>query len=88
MNQIYITTKKLPYFAMFNFLFVISQLPELVYLKSVGRYHQYVHNECLRRRSVNLICKKSVLQTAVWAIQLTLVVQTTGRTQSIYQGWI
>ncbi len=34
--QIYITTKKLPHFAIFNFLFVVSQMQKLQYLKSVG----------------------------------------------------
>ena len=34
--QIYITTKKLAHFPLFNFLFVISQLPKLQYVKSIG----------------------------------------------------
>ncbi|CAH1773129.1 unnamed protein product [Owenia fusiformis] len=36
LSKIYITTKRLQYFSLFNFLFVISQIPKLVYVKSVG----------------------------------------------------
>ena len=36
-QQIYITTKKYPYFALLNFLCVIAQMPKLVYVKSVGK---------------------------------------------------
>ena len=35
-SKIYVTTPKLPFFPIFNFLFVISQLPKLSYQKSVG----------------------------------------------------
>ena len=35
--QIYITTKKYPYFALLNFLCVTAQLSKLVYVKSVGK---------------------------------------------------
>lgn len=34
--QIYITTKKYPFFALLNFLCVIAQMSKLVYVKSVG----------------------------------------------------
>ncbi|XP_071117463.1 WASH complex subunit 5-like [Haliotis cracherodii] len=34
--KIYITTARLPYFPLFNFLFTISQLPKLVYNKSIS----------------------------------------------------
>ncbi|XP_071483871.1 WASH complex subunit 5-like [Diadema antillarum] len=34
--KIYITTKRLPYFSLFTFLFVVSQLPKLQYVKTVG----------------------------------------------------
>ncbi len=34
--QIYITTKRLPYFPIVNFLFLIAQLPKLQYNKSQG----------------------------------------------------
>ncbi|PIK50593.1 putative WASH complex subunit strumpellin-like [Apostichopus japonicus] len=34
--KIYITPKRLPYFSLFTFLFVITQLPKLDYVKSVG----------------------------------------------------
>ncbi|XP_070556885.1 WASH complex subunit 5-like [Ptychodera flava] len=34
-TKIYITTKRVPYFALFGFLFVISHLPKLQYTKSV-----------------------------------------------------
>uniref|UniRef100_A0A8D0HRZ0 WASH complex subunit 5 n=1 Tax=Sphenodon punctatus TaxID=8508 RepID=A0A8D0HRZ0_SPHPU len=36
LNKIYITTKRLPYFPMVNFLFLISQLPKLQYNKTLG----------------------------------------------------
>lgn len=34
--QIYITTKRLPYFPVVNFLFLIAQLPKLQYNKNLG----------------------------------------------------
>ncbi|XP_014669948.1 PREDICTED: WASH complex subunit strumpellin-like [Priapulus caudatus] len=34
--KIYVTTKRLPYLALFVFLFVIGQLPKLQYIKSLG----------------------------------------------------
>lgn len=34
--QIYITTKRLPYFPIVNFLFLIAQLPKLQYSKTQG----------------------------------------------------
>ncbi|XP_010788441.1 WASH complex subunit 5 [Notothenia coriiceps] len=36
LNKIYITTKRLPYFPIINFLFVIAQLPKLQYNKNQG----------------------------------------------------
>uniref|UniRef100_A0A8C6KPK3 WASH complex subunit 5 n=1 Tax=Nothobranchius furzeri TaxID=105023 RepID=A0A8C6KPK3_NOTFU len=36
LNKIYITTKRLPYFPIINFLFVIAQLPKLQYSKNQG----------------------------------------------------
>ncbi|EDO30084.1 predicted protein [Nematostella vectensis] len=36
LNKIYVTTKKYPFFAMLNFLCVISQIPKLIYMKSAG----------------------------------------------------
>lgn len=36
LNKIYITTKRLPYFPMVNFLFLIAQLPKLQYNKNLG----------------------------------------------------
>ncbi|XP_013908203.1 PREDICTED: WASH complex subunit strumpellin-like [Thamnophis sirtalis] len=36
LNKIYITTKRLPYFPIVNFLFLISQLPKLQYNKNSG----------------------------------------------------
>ncbi|KFO20414.1 WASH complex subunit strumpellin [Fukomys damarensis] len=36
LNKIYITTKRLPYFPVVNFLFLIAQLPKLQYNKSLG----------------------------------------------------
>ncbi|XP_034058607.1 WASH complex subunit 5 [Gymnodraco acuticeps] len=36
LNKIYITTKRLPYFHIINFLFVIAQLPKLQYNKNQG----------------------------------------------------
>uniref|UniRef100_A0A8C2WYS4 WASH complex subunit 5 n=1 Tax=Cyclopterus lumpus TaxID=8103 RepID=A0A8C2WYS4_CYCLU len=36
LNKIYITTKRLPYFPIINFLFVIAQLPRLLYNKNRG----------------------------------------------------
>ncbi|XP_026534918.1 WASH complex subunit 5 [Notechis scutatus] len=36
LNKIYITTKRLPYFPIVNFLFLISQLPKLQYSKNSG----------------------------------------------------
>ncbi|XP_039215762.1 WASH complex subunit 5 isoform X3 [Crotalus tigris] len=36
LNKIYITTKRLPYFPIVNFLFLISQLPKLQYSKHLG----------------------------------------------------
>lgn len=37
--KIYITTKRLPHFSLFNSLFVLSHLPKLVYSKSISKYH-------------------------------------------------
>jgi len=34
--QIYITTKRLPYFPIVNFLFLIAQLPKMQYNKTQG----------------------------------------------------
>ncbi|XP_074640557.1 WASH complex subunit 5-like isoform X2 [Tubulanus polymorphus] len=36
LTKIYITTEKMPYLAIFLFMLVISQLPKLVYMKTVG----------------------------------------------------
>uniref|UniRef100_A0A8D0WB04 WASH complex subunit 5 n=1 Tax=Sus scrofa TaxID=9823 RepID=A0A8D0WB04_PIG len=36
LNKIYITTKRLPYFPVVNFLFLIAQLPKLQYNKNLG----------------------------------------------------
>ncbi|KAK9513426.1 hypothetical protein VZT92_026962 [Zoarces viviparus] len=36
LNKIYITTKRLPYFPIINFLFIIAQLPKLQYNKNQG----------------------------------------------------
>ncbi|KAI0224187.1 hypothetical protein LSAT2_024791 [Lamellibrachia satsuma] len=36
LTKIYITTKRLSCLPLFNFLFIVSQLPKLVYLKSIG----------------------------------------------------
>ncbi|XP_032109113.1 WASH complex subunit 5 [Sapajus apella] len=36
LNKIYITTKRLPYFPIVNFLFLIAQLPKLQYTKNLG----------------------------------------------------
>ncbi|XP_076869010.1 WASH complex subunit 5 [Brachyhypopomus gauderio] len=36
LNKIYITTKRLPYFPIVNFIFLIAQLPKLQYTKSQG----------------------------------------------------
>ncbi|XP_021072099.1 WASH complex subunit 5 [Mus pahari] len=36
LNKIYITTKRLPYFPIVNFLFLIAQLPKLQYNKNLG----------------------------------------------------
>uniref|UniRef100_A0A3P8ZEI8 WASH complex subunit 5 n=1 Tax=Esox lucius TaxID=8010 RepID=A0A3P8ZEI8_ESOLU len=36
LNKIYITTKRLPYFPIVNFLFVITQLPKVQYSKNQG----------------------------------------------------
>uniref|UniRef100_A0A8D3D872 WASH complex subunit 5 n=1 Tax=Scophthalmus maximus TaxID=52904 RepID=A0A8D3D872_SCOMX len=36
LNKIYITTKRLPYFPIINFLFIIAQLPKLQYSKNQG----------------------------------------------------
>uniref|UniRef100_A0AAR2J0S3 WASH complex subunit 5 n=1 Tax=Pygocentrus nattereri TaxID=42514 RepID=A0AAR2J0S3_PYGNA len=36
LNKIYITTKRLPYFPIVNFLFLIAQLPKLQYSKNQG----------------------------------------------------
>uniref|UniRef100_A0A670JWH3 WASH complex subunit 5 n=1 Tax=Podarcis muralis TaxID=64176 RepID=A0A670JWH3_PODMU len=40
LNKIYITTKRLPYFPIVNFLFLISQLPKLQYSKNLARRSQ------------------------------------------------
>uniref|UniRef100_A0A8D1EZ19 WASH complex subunit 5 n=1 Tax=Sus scrofa TaxID=9823 RepID=A0A8D1EZ19_PIG len=37
LNKIYITTKRLPYFPVVNFLFLIAQLPKLQYNKNLAR---------------------------------------------------
>lgn len=37
-SQIYITTKRLPYFPIINFLFIIAQLPKLQYNKNQGKF--------------------------------------------------
>ncbi|XP_013376760.1 PREDICTED: WASH complex subunit strumpellin isoform X2 [Chinchilla lanigera] len=36
LNKIYITTKRLPYFPVVNFLFLIAQLPKLQYSRNLG----------------------------------------------------
>ncbi|XP_028609672.1 WASH complex subunit 5 isoform X1 [Grammomys surdaster] len=36
LNKIYVTTKRLPYFPIVNFLFLIAQLPKLQYNKNLG----------------------------------------------------
>ncbi|OWK04146.1 hypothetical protein Celaphus_00016207 [Cervus elaphus hippelaphus] len=36
LNKIYITTKRLPYFPVVNFLFLVAQLPKLQYNKNLG----------------------------------------------------
>ncbi|XP_043922537.1 WASH complex subunit 5 [Protopterus annectens] len=36
LNKIYITTKRLPYFPILNFLFLIAQFPKLQYIKNQG----------------------------------------------------
>lgn len=36
LNKIYVTTKRLPYFPVVNFLFLIAQLPKLQYSKNLG----------------------------------------------------
>lgn len=38
-KQIYITTKRLPYFPIINLLFIIAQLPKLQYNKNQGAFH-------------------------------------------------
>uniref|UniRef100_A0A8C0DSY1 WASH complex subunit 5 n=1 Tax=Balaenoptera musculus TaxID=9771 RepID=A0A8C0DSY1_BALMU len=40
LNKIYITTKRLPYFPVVNFLFLIAQLPKLQYNKNLARRYQ------------------------------------------------
>ncbi|XP_073650836.1 WASH complex subunit 5 isoform X3 [Tursiops truncatus] len=40
LNKIYITTKRLPYFPVVNFLFLIAQLPKLQYSKNLARRYQ------------------------------------------------
>lgn len=37
-SQIYITTKRLPYFPIINFLFIIAQLPKVQYSKNQGKF--------------------------------------------------
>lgn len=37
-SQIYITTKRLPYFPIINFLFIVAQLPKLQYSKNQGKF--------------------------------------------------
>ena len=41
--QIYVTTKKIPYFSLFSFLLVISQMQKLQYVKSVGMCIGFQH---------------------------------------------
>uniref|UniRef100_A0A4W5K598 WASH complex subunit 5 n=1 Tax=Hucho hucho TaxID=62062 RepID=A0A4W5K598_9TELE len=38
LNKIYITTKRLPYFPIVNFLFIIAQLTKLQYSKNQGEF--------------------------------------------------
>lgn len=38
LSQIYITTKRLPYFPIINFLFIIAHLPKLQYSKNQGKW--------------------------------------------------
>lgn len=41
LSQIYITTKRLPYFPIINFLFIIAQLPKLQYSKNQGKFFSF-----------------------------------------------
>lgn len=46
-SQIYITTKRLPYFPIINFLFIIAQLPKLQYSKNQGKFFSFSFSSLL-----------------------------------------
>lgn len=57
--QIYITTKRLPYFPIINFLFIIAQLPKLQYTKNQGTLltsDNGIEMKCLERHSLLFRC--------------------------------
>lgn len=54
--QIYITTKRLPYFPIVNFLFLIAQLPKLQYNKNLGMMPRFCFVINSRR-----VCEDSIL---------------------------
>lgn len=47
-SQIYITTKRLPYFPIINFLFIIAQLPKLQYSKNQGKFGFHTYDPVTR----------------------------------------
>lgn len=49
-SQIYITTKRLPYFPIINFLFIIAQLPKLQYSKNQGKYFFFFSQHTSNKR--------------------------------------
>lgn len=66
-SQIYITTKRLPYFPIINFLFIIAQLPKVQYSKNQGRCFFSVS------RNVNQ------LQVQKWVLAVTSTCPCTNR---------
>ncbi|KAG8010235.1 WASH complex subunit 5 [Nibea albiflora] len=55
LNKIYITTKRLPYFPIINFLFIIAQLPKLQYSKNQGKFFFFCSPNVVDR----MTCRKA-----------------------------
>lgn len=57
--KIYITTKNLEYFSVLLFLFVVSQLPKLTYVKHVGKLTAACYQWICGRNNSELISPRS-----------------------------
>ncbi|KAF3691663.1 WASH complex subunit 5 [Channa argus] len=62
LNKIYITTKRLPYFPIINFLFIIAQLPKLQYSKNQGEFFsvlKYIITQLASCIFTGMTCRKA-----------------------------